>query len=87
MTDYDAWLSTNPRDMDLDEITFTRWNDDPELQECYPFDETKCAGCGVSIGGWLEASPETGHDVARFTPIFVAPDEQTYCEDCTGEAE
>ena len=92
MNDYETWLSTLPRDSEPFELSFGEWiggnpwRDVPsEWEERFPFEETHCAICERTIGGFLDYDPETGADVSAYEAIWILPDDRGVCEDCVPE--
>lgn len=89
MSDYDTWLATNPADSQPFELSFGEWmggnpwRDVPsEWEEQFPFEDTHCAICETTIGGYLGYDEETSADVSRYETIWILPDERGVCEDC-----
>ena len=92
MSGYDKWLSTLPRDSEPFELSFGEWiggnpwrDGSSEWEERFPFEETHCAICERTIGGFLDYDPETGADVSAYEAIWILPDDRGVCEDCVPE--
>ena len=74
---YDEWLSHNPNDDKIIEISFAQWQKEKHLKEQYPFDSVVCDLCECSIGAHLHRD-----GTALYDTICITPSEQDICEEC-----